>query len=211
MGMTAHVLWGQGEREQRVGHGGGGGFPCLAHLCPFSQASPSVTSVSPVSILKVEVFPAPFTPRRPKHCGARTGVMAAPALPAVASVHLSSTHLPRGNGHAEPVHRRSLPAPVHLCGRAEAVLGAPHPSPASGTGGYGRGWSPAARDEAGSGPTARTLVRSFSSRRWLCGGVLPTLARSLATSWSSSPSEGSCRARGLGATVSGALPGLPAP
>lgn len=46
-------------------------------------------------------------------------------------------------------------------------------------------------------PHTPTLVRSFSSRRWPCGGMLPTLARSLATSWSSSPSEGSSRARGL--------------
>lgn len=39
------------------------------HLLPATVASPEVTVVSPVSILNVVVFPAPFTPRRPKHCG----------------------------------------------------------------------------------------------------------------------------------------------
>jgi hypothetical protein len=33
----------------------------------LTNASPAVTAVSPVSILKVVVFPAPFTPSRPKH------------------------------------------------------------------------------------------------------------------------------------------------
>ena len=44
-------------------------FFCLSsmHLYPATVASPEVTSVSPVSILKVVVFPAPLTPRRPKH------------------------------------------------------------------------------------------------------------------------------------------------
>lgn len=39
------------------------------HLFPLRKASPPVTSVSPVSILKVDDFPAPFTPRSPKHWG----------------------------------------------------------------------------------------------------------------------------------------------
>lgn len=39
-----------------------------SHLYPATEASPQLTSVSPVSILKVVVFPAPFTPNRPKHC-----------------------------------------------------------------------------------------------------------------------------------------------
>ena len=37
------------------------------YLCLARCASPDETSVSPVSILKVVVFPAPLTPRRPKH------------------------------------------------------------------------------------------------------------------------------------------------
>lgn len=37
------------------------------HLLPATVASPEVTVVSPVSIRKVVVLPAPFTPRRPKH------------------------------------------------------------------------------------------------------------------------------------------------
>lgn len=37
------------------------------HLFPLRKASPPVTSVSPVSILKVDDLPAPFTPRSPKH------------------------------------------------------------------------------------------------------------------------------------------------
>ncbi len=36
-------------------------------LKPLTNASPAVTAVSPVSILKVVVFPAPLTPSRPKH------------------------------------------------------------------------------------------------------------------------------------------------
>lgn len=40
----------------------------LSYLYPATEASPQLTSVSPVSILKVVVFPAPFTPNRPKHC-----------------------------------------------------------------------------------------------------------------------------------------------
>lgn len=39
----------------------------VPHLLPARKASPLVTRVSPVSILKVVVFPAPFTPSRPKH------------------------------------------------------------------------------------------------------------------------------------------------
>jgi len=130
-GTAARALRGQAVREQRVG---GGVPPRLAHLCPFSQASPSVTSVSPVSILKVEVFPAPLTPRRPKHCGARAGVTGRPGL---AEPRLPGTHLPGGHGQAEPVHGRSLPAPVHLHRRAEVLLGAPRPAPAAATRGYG--------------------------------------------------------------------------
>lgn len=37
------------------------------HLFPAKKASPLVTTESPVSILKVLVFPAPLTPSRPKH------------------------------------------------------------------------------------------------------------------------------------------------
>lgn len=37
------------------------------NLWPAIEASPVVTSMSPVNILNVVVFPAPFTPRRPKH------------------------------------------------------------------------------------------------------------------------------------------------
>lgn len=39
----------------------------ILYLYPATDASPEVTSVSPVSILKVVVLPAPFTPRSPKH------------------------------------------------------------------------------------------------------------------------------------------------
>lgn len=39
------------------------------HLFPLRNASPPVTSVSPVNILKVDDLPAPFTPRSPKHWG----------------------------------------------------------------------------------------------------------------------------------------------
>lgn len=42
------------------------------HLFPLRKASPPVTSVSPVSILKVDDLPAPFTPRSPKHWGYKT-------------------------------------------------------------------------------------------------------------------------------------------
>ena len=37
------------------------------YLCPFKVASPELTVVSPASILKVVVLPAPLTPSRPKH------------------------------------------------------------------------------------------------------------------------------------------------
>lgn len=37
------------------------------YLYPATVASPELASVSPVSILKVVVFPAPLTPSRPKH------------------------------------------------------------------------------------------------------------------------------------------------
>lgn len=39
----------------------------LKMLYPSMKASPEVTLSSPVSILKVVVFPAPLKPRRPKH------------------------------------------------------------------------------------------------------------------------------------------------
>lgn len=42
------------------------------HLCPLTKASPPVVLSSPVSILKVLVFPAPLTPRSPKHSPGRT-------------------------------------------------------------------------------------------------------------------------------------------
>lgn len=46
--------------------------PTCPHLCPLTKASPPVVLSSPVSILKVLVFPAPLTPRRPKHSPGRT-------------------------------------------------------------------------------------------------------------------------------------------
>lgn len=46
--------------------------PARLHLCPLTKASPPVVLSSPVSILKVLVLPAPFTPRRPKHSPGRT-------------------------------------------------------------------------------------------------------------------------------------------
>ena len=41
------------------------------YLWPSRNASPEVGFKSPVNILKVVVFPAPFTPNNPKHspCG----------------------------------------------------------------------------------------------------------------------------------------------
>lgn len=39
----------------------------VGYLCPPMKASPPVVVSSPVSILNVVVFPAPFTPSRPKH------------------------------------------------------------------------------------------------------------------------------------------------
>lgn len=38
------------------------------HLYPFTKASPAVGLMSPVSILKVVVLPAPLIPSKPKHC-----------------------------------------------------------------------------------------------------------------------------------------------
>jgi len=38
------------------------------YLYPFTKASPAVGLMSPVSILKVVVLPAPFIPNKPKHC-----------------------------------------------------------------------------------------------------------------------------------------------
>lgn len=38
------------------------------HLYPFRKASPAVGLMSPVSILKVVVLPAPLIPSKPKHC-----------------------------------------------------------------------------------------------------------------------------------------------
>lgn len=45
-------------------------YPSQSLIC----AVPSVGLTSPVSILKVVVFPAPFTPSRPKHFGKRRSV-----------------------------------------------------------------------------------------------------------------------------------------
>lgn len=39
------------------------------HLWPASMASPLLGSVSPVTMRNVDVFPAPFIPSSPKHCG----------------------------------------------------------------------------------------------------------------------------------------------
>lgn len=166
------------------------GVPAFTHLCPFNQASPSVTSVSPVSILKVEVFPAPFTPRRPKHCEGRAGSPAALALPAVPSVclcvHLSLTS--PGGMATQSLSTAGAFLRRYTCVEDRWHWGLP-PGTARGSGGSGA--------HSRVQPHAPTLVRSFSSRRWPCGAMPPTLARSLATSRSSSPSEGSSRARGL--------------
>lgn len=53
-------------RECGVGRNKGTGAP---HLWPASMASPPLGSLSPVTMRNVDVFPAPFTPRSPKHCG----------------------------------------------------------------------------------------------------------------------------------------------
>lgn len=129
-----------------------------SYLCPFSQASPSVTSVSPVSILKVEVFPAPFTPRRPKHCGYRPGSPAAPSLPMGPFVHPSVQCSPRRE--ARP--RRAGPRPEPSCagkpaGQSCGGSGSP-PAPTRGIGAMGelqpRSEGPAAGHTPWSGPSA---------------------------------------------------------
>lgn len=43
-------------------------FIVAIYLSPFRTASPSLGRMCPVNILNMVVFPAPFTPSRPKHC-----------------------------------------------------------------------------------------------------------------------------------------------
>lgn len=61
--------------EQGVGTNRGLGHPAPPeppHLWPASTASPPLGSMSPVTMRNVDVFPAPFTPSSPKHCGCPT-------------------------------------------------------------------------------------------------------------------------------------------
>lgn len=80
LGAVAHVLVdlidlpedaaGTQRRDlARTGSAGTNGSQTRSwtHLFLAKKASPLVTMVSPVSILKVVVFPAPFTPSSPKH------------------------------------------------------------------------------------------------------------------------------------------------
>lgn len=72
-------------------------------------------------------FPGTVHPQEAKALRGQSGVTSSPGLARSAvclSVCPSVPHLPRGNGHAEPVHGRSLPAPVHLRG-GQVALGAP--------------------------------------------------------------------------------------
>lgn len=65
--FTLHVFWlmlcSRGWVSVTAGVAGGEG----SYLWWLRKASPQVMAVSPVSMRNVEVFPAPFTPSRPKH------------------------------------------------------------------------------------------------------------------------------------------------
>ena len=50
------------ERLKEVGYRNASAWKKSFYLWPLTNASPAVTSVSPVNILKVVVLPAPFTP-----------------------------------------------------------------------------------------------------------------------------------------------------
>lgn len=63
VGTKASVIWksvGNRDRSRAA-------TARWSYLYPATVASPELASVSPVSILKVVVFPAPLTPSRPKH------------------------------------------------------------------------------------------------------------------------------------------------
>lgn len=70
--VEAQSLLGRGRGGDRRGWGPPPPPPKPPHLWPASVASPPLGSVSPVTMRNVEVFPAPFTPSRPKHCGCPT-------------------------------------------------------------------------------------------------------------------------------------------
>lgn len=67
-------VWGSGTRAppdpcmQRRGVGRNKGSKA-PHLWPASTTSPPLGTVSPVTMWNVDIFPAPFTPSSPKHCG----------------------------------------------------------------------------------------------------------------------------------------------
>lgn len=87
------------------------------HLFPAKKASPLVTTESPVSILKVLVFPAPLTPSRPKHWN---GNDAAVSLYFYRSQQDHSSeeavmnYLSWRNAHTETIHSGLLFPLVHL-------------------------------------------------------------------------------------------------
>ena len=66
--QSDHVIWAcllpmpMYERLKEVGYRNASAWKKSFYLWPLTNASPAVTSVSPVNILKVVVLPAPFTP-----------------------------------------------------------------------------------------------------------------------------------------------------
>lgn len=163
---------------------------------PFQPGLPQRHLCVPRQHLEGGRLPGAVHPQEAEALGRRRGVSSSPG--AAAARGAASTHLPSRDGQAQPVHRRSPPVPVHLWAR-----GSPHAQRPLPTGHV----PPSLQGHRGLRerlqPRPRTLVRSFSSRTAPCRGELPTLTRSWATSWSSSPSGGSCRARGLGVTAAG--------
>lgn len=136
-------------------------------------------------------FPSTIHPQQPEALWS-SGLSSSPYPPLLyPQCTAPSTHFTRWNSQAQPVHCWSAPVPIHLTGIGITVRHSTScpgdTAPISGMG----------DTELGTGQP-HTLVRSFSSRTALRRVVLPTRIRSRATSSSSSPSEGSCRARGLG-------------
>lgn len=85
----------------------------ITNLWPATEASPEVTSMSPVNILNVVVFPAPLTPRRPKHYKDQeikhnkwTIKWPACFLCGVNCIGLNTTNLSRWDSNTDSVHCR---------------------------------------------------------------------------------------------------------
>lgn len=165
MGMMACMLWGQGEGEQWVGHGVRLSRPPV----PFQPGLPQRHLRVPRQHLEGGSLPgAVHTQEAEALQGANRGYRQPCPCP---QCHLSVCPALTSPGGMATQSRSTAGAFLrrYTCA-AEPALGAPHPTPTSGTGGYRRGWSPQSEGRGRVRPHGTHLGQVLQQQEVAVGG-----------------------------------------